>query len=122
MTITKGDKILIAIVLAVNLLSIPFIFAVQKEGVDVIVEADNKLIGKYSLKKNQLISTVGPLGITEIEIKDGQARITQSPCLHKVCIKMGWIRYSGKIVACVPNKVVVRVEGENLHGMDAVVG
>ena len=122
MTITKSDKILIAIVLVVNLLSVPFIFAVQKEGVDVIVEADNKLIGKYSLKKNQLISTLGPLGITDIEIKDGQARIAQSPCLHKVCIKMGWIKHSGTIAACVPNKVVIRVAGENLNGMDAVVG
>jgi len=122
MTITKGDKILIAIVLAVNLLSIPFIFAVQKEGVDVIVEADNKLIGKYSLKKNQLISTLGPLGTTDIEIKDGQARIAQSSCSHKVCIKMGWIKHSGKIAACVPNKVVIRIAGENLNGMDAVVG
>tara|TARA_B100000959_G_scaffold249389_1_gene276957 strand:- start:2737 stop:3105 length:369 start_codon:yes stop_codon:yes gene_type:complete len=122
MTITKGDKILIAIVLIVNLLSVPFIFAVQEEGVDVLVEADNKLTGKYSLKKNQLISAVGPLGISEIEIKDGQARIVQSPCLRKVCIKMGWIKHSGKIAACVPNKVVVRVAGENLNGMDAVVG
>lgn len=122
MTITRGDKILIAIVLVVNLLSVPFIFAMQKEGVDVIVEADNKLIGKFSLKKDQLISAVGPLGITDIEIKDGQVRIVQSPCLHKVCIKMGWIQHSGKIAACVPNKVVVRVAGENLHGMDAVVG
>lgn len=122
MTITKGDKILIGIVLVFNLLSIPFIFALKKAGADVIVEKDNKLVGKYSLKKEQLISVEGKLGITDIEIKDGQARIVRSPCLHKVCIKMGWIRHSGKIAACIPNKVIIRVVGENDNGLDAIVG
>lgn len=122
MTTTKGDKILVGIVLVINLLSIPFIFALKKAGADVIVEEDNKLIGKYSLKEEQLISVEGKLGITDIEIKDGQARIVRSPCLHKVCIKMGWIRHSGKIAVCIPNKVVIRVVGENANGLDAIVG
>ena len=60
--------------------------------------------------------------ITDIEIKDNQARIIRSPCLHKVCVKMGWVRHEGKITACIPNKVVVRVLGENPNGLDAVVG
>ena len=120
--ITKGDKILTGIVLTINLLSIPFVFALQKAGIDVIVETENKLTGNYSLKKDQLLSVKGPLGVTKIEIKDGRARITESPCLHKVCVKMGWIRNAGKIAVCVPNQVVVRITGEKVGGPDAITG
>lgn len=122
MTITKGDKILISIVLILNLLSIPFIFASQKSGADIIIEADNTFIGKYSLKKDQLISVEGKLGITDIKIEDGQARIEKSPCFHKICIKMGRIRHAGKIAVCIPNKVVIRVIGSDHDGLDAIVG
>lgn len=49
MTVTKSDKILIGIMLFFNLLSIPFVFALQEEGTEVVVEVDNHLVGKYSL-------------------------------------------------------------------------
>ena len=105
-----------------NLLSIPFVFALQKGGTNVVVEVDNHLAGKYPLNKNQMISVKGELGITKIEIKDDRVRIFQSPCPHKIGIKMGWVRHSGKIVACVPNKVVIRVTGNENDGLDAIVG
>lgn len=35
---------------------------------------------------------------------------------------MGWIRHSGKIVACIPNRVVIRVTGDDHEGLDAIVG
>lgn len=122
MKITKGDKIIISAVLIINLLSIPFIFAIQKEGTDFIVEVDNDFFGKYSLEKEQLISVKGKLGRTEIEIKNRQVRILRSPCLHKLCIKIGWIAHTGKMTACIPNKVVVRVLGNNHDGLDAITG
>ncbi len=97
-------------------------FALQKDGTDVVVEVDNQSEGKYPLSKNQMISVEGELGITKIEIKDARVRIFQSPCPHKTGTKMGWIRHSGKIVACVPNKVVIRVTGNESDGLDAIVG
>ncbi len=122
MKITKGDKIIISTVLFINILSIPFIFSTQKKGTDFIIEVENELIGKYSLEKDQLIPVEGKLGITDIEIKNKQVRITRSPCFRKVCIKMGWISHTGKMAVCVPNKVVVRVLGNNHNHLDAIVG
>lgn len=122
MILTKGDKIIISAALIINLLSIPFIFAMQKEGTDFIVEVDNDFFGKYSLEKDKLISVKGKIGRTDIEIKNRQVRIVRSPCLHKVCIKIGWIARTGKITACIPNKIVVRVLGNNQGGLDAIIG
>jgi len=121
MKITKGDKIMIGSVLIINLLCIPFIFALQKEGTDIIVEVNNKFAGNYSIENEQLIQAEGKLGITEIEIKNKKVRIIQSPCSQKLCVKMGWIGNSRKIAACIPNKVVVRVVNNNYNGLDAIV-
>ena len=69
-----------------------------------------------------VIQVQGPLGTTEVEISQGRARIVRSPCKLKVCIKSGYIQYADRLSACLPNKVVVRIEGESQRGLDAVVG
>ena len=57
----------------------------------------------------------------EVEIRDGKARILKSPCKNKVCIKSGYIRYADRLSACIPNRVVVRVLGDNHRGVDSIV-
>jgi hypothetical protein len=64
------------------------------------------------------VPVTGPLGQTLVEIRDGAARVVSSPCRDKVCMRMGWVRAPGDWTACVPNRVVVRVEA--LPGVDAV--
>ena len=58
----------------------------------------------------------------EVEIENGRARIVLCPCKLKVCIKSGYIQYADSLSACLPNKVVVRIEGDAQRGLDAVVG
>jgi hypothetical protein len=52
----------------------------------------------------------GPLGETVVEVRDGAARVVESPCRDKVCVKMGVVRDPGDWAACLPNRVVVRVD------------
>lgn len=49
----------------------------------------------------------GPLGTTRVEIADGAARIIESPCRQKLCIRAGWLREAGETAACVPNRVAI---------------
>jgi hypothetical protein len=62
----------------------------------------------------------GPLGDTTIEVRDGRIRVIGSPCPHKLCIRMGWAGRAGDLIVCVPNRVVIRVEGEGEEDVDAV--
>jgi hypothetical protein len=66
----------------------------------------------------QTFRVSGPLGQTQVEIRDGAARVVDSPCRDKVCVKMGWVRGAGEWAACVPNRVLLRVEAR--PGLDAV--
>ena len=87
----------------------------------MMIEVDKERVARYSLSKDRITHVEGPLGKTKIEIRDGKARILKSPCKLKVFIKSGYIQYADRISVCLPNKVVVRVEGNAERGLDAVV-
>lgn len=64
---------------------------------------------EYSAELDGTYSVPGELGPTTFEIKDGRVRITDSPCPNKTCISQGW----HNPLVCLPNKVMITVEGEN---------
>jgi hypothetical protein len=65
----------------------------------------------YPLNEDRQINAKGPLGLTDIHIEHGGVFVHDSPCTNKVCIAMGTIRASGQFVACLPNRVFVRITG-----------
>lgn len=76
----------------------------------------------YPLSADRDITVAGPLGDTLIEIRGKSARITDSPCPNKTCIAAGAIAKPGQWLACLPNRVFVRIEGGNANaGVDASV-
>lgn len=80
------------------------------------VTADDETF-RYPLNKNAVYDLKGPLGITQIEILDGKARIISSPCPNKTCVKEG---FSSTLV-CLPNKIIATKEGKTFEGeVDAI--
>jgi len=65
----------------------------------------------YPLNEDRTIEAKGPLGTTEVRIVKGGVFIDDSPCTNKVCIAMGTIHTTGQFVACLPNRVFVRITG-----------
>jgi len=65
----------------------------------------------YPLNEDREISAVGPLGVTHVDILKGQVFVHDSPCTNHVCVAMGKISRGGQYVACLPNRVFVRVTG-----------
>ena len=122
MGITTADKILVAALLIFNSWLFINWGTGFGEGDWVVVTVNQKETVRLSLNTDQVTHVKGPLGLTEVEIKKGQARIVRSPCNNKVCIKSGYIRYADRLAACIPNRVVVRIVGKNHRGVDAVVG
>jgi hypothetical protein len=45
------------------------------------------------------------------EIKDGRAAVTHSGCPDKTCVRAGFISRPGQAAVCLPNKVVLSIEG-----------
>jgi hypothetical protein len=75
------------------------------------VISDGKDEWLYPLDASRDVEVPGPLGTTVVEIKDGNARVLDSPCPNKTCIAAGEISLNGQWLACLPNRVFVRIEG-----------
>ena len=110
MTVTRGDKILIALLVMVNLALFAGLGGEPAAGDWVVIEVEHQEVARW------------PLAVTGVEVKNKRARIFRSPCKNKVCIKSGYIAYADRLAACLPNRVVVRIEGARQRGVDAVVG
>ncbi len=114
------DKILIGGLVILTLLSFPTIRHLHHEGKRVVIELDGDVVGNFPLKDGRLVPVEGKLGRTWVKMAEGGVRIVDSPCPYKLCIKSGSIRMSGENLICLPNKVVVRIAGDDGEAVDAV--
>lgn len=51
----------------------------------------------------------GPLGVTVIGVDERSARVISSPCPNQLCVRAGRATRAGQLLACVPNRVAVRL-------------
>ena len=80
----------------------------QKE---IVIENKNGTFDKIplnSIYKNIIVD--GPQGKTEIEINNSLVKVTKSTCRHKLCEKSQYATNIGDVIACAPNKVLIRIE------------
>lgn len=107
---TVLDRILVGLLLAGVILSALWITRLPS-GARVVVERDGQVVFSAPLSEPRTVSLAGPLGETVVRIADGNARVLSSPCPNKVCMGMGPASRRGELLACVPNHLIVRIEG-----------
>ncbi|MPN28974.1 hypothetical protein SDC9_176421 [bioreactor metagenome] len=114
----KGDKILFVIVIAVLLIMSAGTYAYKLAFKDkdkiAVIKADGKVVKTINLSKLK--------GTEKFDIKEGEhfntiivekdkISIIDADCPDKVCIKTGWISDAGESIVCLPNKLIVSIEG-----------
>lgn len=57
------------------------------------------------------VEVEGPLGLTVIEVGERAARVVESPCPLKLCIRAGAVDRPGRVAACLPNRVALEAVG-----------
>ena len=110
---TTGDKILVAILILLGITSFFATNMKRQPGETCSIEVSGELKHHLKLSENQEILVHGPIGETVIKIKNHKVRVTHSDCPEKICVKTGWIHKTGEFIVCVPNKVVIKIDGEN---------
>jgi hypothetical protein len=84
---------------------------------DVVIEASGSQ-WIYPLNVDRRESVRGPLGETIVIIKGGSAFVEDSPCPDKLCVRMPAVSRPGQWIACLPNRVFVRVRGSSGQDVD----
>ena len=119
----KNDIILIAVLLVVALLTAGGMRIWQmnntKDTANVVVTIDGEVYGTYPLSEDRTERIELPDGSYNILIiSDGYADVTEASCPDQICVKHNHIRYSKESIVCLPNKVVVTVEGGEENEID----
>ena len=97
----KRDYILIGCILLVAAVCAGFFLLTGKEAQEAVVTVDGEVYGTYSLAKDQTI-----------EIQDGNRLL----CVHQKAISR-----TGESIICLPNQVVVSVQGSKESELDGIV-
>ncbi len=63
----------------------------------------------FPLKQDKVITVKGAIGKLTFIIKNGRVKVLHSSCSNKICIKTGWISSSGEYIACVPNRILIKL-------------
>ncbi|MDR1784866.1 MAG: NusG domain II-containing protein [Spirochaetaceae bacterium] len=113
------DIPLAALSLGVALLSL--VYATTNRGKNpVLVVTAPSGEWRFSLGKNAREHIPGLLGDSVIEIRAGEARFAESPCRNKVCVLHAPLKAGGAWSACLPNRVMLRIESGGASEIDAV--
>lgn len=112
--LTWADRLVLYVVVGAALLLL--LVPAGGEGVAVHIVGEGGFDTSVPLDADDTLEVAGPLGVTVVEVRDGAARIVSSPCPQKLCVSMGAVGSPGRAAVCVPNRVVVTVEGDGDAG------
>lgn len=66
----------------------------------------------YALDKELHLEFEGLIGKSRIAVSDGNAWFEDSPCDNKICVESGKITGPNQWAACLPNGIIIYIEGE----------
>ncbi len=117
----RNDFILIAIILAIAAAGLIYLNFAKKSGDMVVVKVDGAVYKELPLNKDTTLEIqVTGGGTNFLVIKDGHAIIEDASCPDKICVHHRQIEKDGESIICLPNKVVVEIEGSKQNEVDAV--
>lgn len=116
--IKKADVILAIILIIAGVASTIFLATGGVTGETVVVSINGNNYGTYDLAVDQVLVVQKDGIFNKVEIKDGKATMIDANCPDKLCIKQGTIDNTNETIVCLPNKVVVELDGPNTNGPD----
>ncbi len=117
--LTKGDKLLIILVIILSFSALGYINlqALSKNGKYVSVQVGGKEVKKIILD-SKLIGTKIPVesehGYNLIELGEDSVRVIEADCPDKIDVKQGPISRIGETIVCLPNRMVIEIKGVDM--------
>lgn len=116
----RADLALIgALLLLAGLLSLGRTLT-RRQGGQAVLYVDGVRSASYPLDEDAVIrwETADGTSFNQLEIRDGAADMTDAGCPDLLCVHMRPIRYAGESILCLPNRLEVRIEGNDPGEVD----
>lgn len=115
----KNDIKLTVILLLIVVCIFIFINVTKKEGSMAEVYYEDELLLTIDLNIDGEYTVDGDLGDVVLEVMDKKIRVKEENSPKNICSKEGFISDSSRTLICLPNKIIVKILGEN--DIDGVV-
>ena len=114
------DLIIAGVLLAAALLLLFFVRSRQEKetgsGAMAVVTVASGEQQSYPLNKDGVFPLNG--GSNTLVIENGEAWVSEANCPDKICMGMGKISRNGEFIACLPNRVIIVIEGGEENPVD----
>ena len=85
----------------------------SENGEHLVVYKNNNIIDDYSLTNDGEYSIEdGENKLIEFSIKDGVVNVISASCPDKLCVHQKAISRSNEVIVCLPNHIVLMIDGE----------
>lgn len=107
--------IIISVLVLSFLLFIPNLL--NNTALTAIVYSDGEIVAKINLDRVDEEYTFSPKPGTEITVKKNKISFSDACCKDELCIKSGWLSKKGQTAACLPERIVISIEGTDKTDM-----
>lgn len=118
----KNDFYLIGILVILSLILIATIQLFKKSGTKVVVYVDNQVYETFTLDKDlEYTIKLENDKWNTFTIKNGFVDMIDASCPDLICVNDKPIHYNHETIVCLPNKVVIEIQGGNENPIDSIV-
>ena len=114
----KGDIIIAAVSILVAVGSFGGVSLYKSAGNNLqriaVIKQNDQIIRRINLETFEGSEEINVSGDYDevILVENGRIRFKKADCPDKVCVKTGWLEQNGDIAVCLPNRVMIKIEGE----------
>lgn len=121
------DNVVIAVLLILSILPTGIVMLAKsnKGNSSIVIKVDNKIEKKIPLRNLSESKTYEfnfNNNIGYVEVKDGKVRMLEMDkeiCPNAICSDTGWIDKGYQSIVCLPNNIIVTIEGSKEEVIDA---
>lgn len=119
--IKKNDLILAGVILIIALAAVIFINVTRKEGAMVVVTIGGEVYKTLPLDEDTRLTIGDEQGnYNVLEIKGGEAKMTEANCPDKICVAHRSIHYDHESIICLPHGVSVEIKDGEKGDVDII--
>ena len=119
----RADTLCILVIMAACVLFyVPLWFAYEgTEANEVVVQVRNEEVLRVPLWEDGTYPVEGKLGEVLVEVNEGRVRVEKETSPYHYCSIQGYVSDPSTPIICLPNEVVVTIEGSEEGAVDTQI-